>query len=526
MTAQPAIAQLVSAVAKELSDGAFGNASQQAMEVIEQSPDLATELLALLIKEGENQKTDDALISAYSFLLGHALEQVRYGVDRGAPYSIALAEDLRQSLFDAGTDKHVSAPLMQLVLTLFVNAKLELGDELRDVMQRLMESDPETYAAIAPDDWRKHLAQLVKEFDGDVFVIHDFFEDSLTTMPEDTRADFLTAAFYQGEPVLREAIAGFLCSEWPSVRSRITEILETTASQGLVSPVMLRRMIAMRNWLPTEQRHAHDRSIKACRQSAVECASWPAAGRGRVLATAIDGSGGLSILFIVSGSNDHKVAGMLGRIGAGIRDSWVKHDISQDELEDIEARFLADTPLQPTTFSFATDATRYLLAMNLEEGTMPPFSLLGFVEAIGLDDVNPIAMPVDHLVEALIRAIPQEQLTPTAIDTAVSASGAWLEHYPILESWFEDSEEVRKQLAKRMSKKKKIEWLLAGPLQQKRQYWAQLVSWTAFQMQHGPDDLDWQSFAIVAQEILRDRPLNEIPFMQSIAATTLDVHTA
>ena len=32
MTAQPAIAQLVSAVAKEVSDGAFGNASQQAME--------------------------------------------------------------------------------------------------------------------------------------------------------------------------------------------------------------------------------------------------------------------------------------------------------------------------------------------------------------------------------------------------------------------------------------------------------------------------------------------------------------
>ena len=94
----------------------------------------------------------------------------------------------------------------------------------------------------------------------------------------------------------------------------------------------------------------------------------------------------------------------------------------------------------------------------------------------------------------------------------------------MLETWFEDNEEVRKYLAKRMSKKKKIEWLLTGPLQQHRQYWAQLITWTAFGMKCNPDDLDWQSFAIVAQEILKGRPLNDIPFMQSIAETTLDVH--
>ena len=524
MTKHSAVAQLVVTVAEEMAGGSLGDASQQAFDAIVRSPDLTSELLALIIEEGAKEEPEDTLISAYGLLLGHALEQVRYGVDRDSPQGIALAEHLRQSLLDAGNSARVSPALMQFLLTLFANAKLEMGDQLRDLMRRMMEGHTEPHATIDPDDWRKHLSQLVEEFEGNVFVIHGFLEDSLSTMPEDMRADFLTAAFHQGELVLREAIAGFLCSEWSSVRLRITEILETTASQGLVSPVMLRRMIAMRNWLPTEQRHALDRSIKACRQSGVECASWPTAGRGRVLATAVDGSGGLSIHFILPEGDDYTVAGMFARVGVGIRDAWVKHDISQAELEDIEARFLADAPLQPATFSYLTDATRYLLGMNLESGTVPPFGLLSFAEAIGLDDVNPVAMPVDHLIETLIKAIPEEQLTASAIDAAISASGAWLEYDPMLESWFEDSEEVRQHLAKRTIRKKKIAWLLSGPIQSHRQYWAQLLAWTALGLQRNCDGSDWQSLSIVAREVLQDRPLNEIPLMHAIAAMTVDVH--
>ncbi|MEO0810796.1 MAG: hypothetical protein AAFW82_09235, partial [Pseudomonadota bacterium] len=144
--------------------------------------------------------------------------------------------------------------------------------------------------------------------------------------------------------------------------------------------------------------------------------------------------------------------------------------------------------------------------------------------AIGLDEINPIAMPVDHLVETLINAIPEEQLTPTAIDTAVSESGEWLDQCPMLESWFEDSEEVRQRLAKRTSRKNKITWLLSGPLQQQRHFWAQLVAWTAFGIQKNADGSDWQSLSIVAREILQDRPLDEIPLMHEIAATTVDIH--
>ena len=152
MTEQTAIAQLVATVAEEVAEGSLGGASQQALEVIGRSPAVTVELLDLMIKEGAKEKADDNIVSTYGFLLGHALEQVRYDVDRGSPDGIALAEELRQSLLDAGTSEHVSPSLMQLLLTLFANAKLEMGDELRNLMQRMIEADNETDAAIEPDD--------------------------------------------------------------------------------------------------------------------------------------------------------------------------------------------------------------------------------------------------------------------------------------------------------------------------------------------------------------------------------------
>jgi len=527
MTTQSAVSQLVITVAGEMANGDLSDASQQALEDIGCAPEIAIELLVGLINEGASSKPDDTLISAYSFLLGHALEQVRYAVDRGSPDGIALADNLRQLLKDAADGEHVSPPIMWLILSLFANAKLEISDELRNLMQRMMEIDTEAHSEVEPGQWSNHLTQMIDDLEGDIFALHDFLNDTLTTIPEDMRADFLAATFYEDEQTLREATVGFLCSEWQSVRFKIAELLENAASEGLVSPEMLRRMIAMRNWIPAEQRHAIDKSIKACRQNSVECASWPSGTTERVLATAVDGSGGLSVLVMLSKASHHMVAGLFGKIGVGIRDSWVRYDLSGAELKEIEARFLADAPLQPTSLSYAADTIRYLLAMNTAAGTVSPFGLLNFAEAIGLDDIKPISMPVDQMVEDLLCHIPAKRRTPEAIDKVLSESGKWTGQYPMLETWFEDTEEVRKKLVKRMSKKKKIEWLLDEPLQQRRQYWAQLLAWTAFGMRHNnSNDLNWQSFTIIAYEILQDRSLHEIPLMQSIATATLDVHTS
>ena len=101
------------------------------------------------------------------------------------------------------------------------------------------------------------------------------------------------------DAAVRAAAVGFLCCAWSAVRVELAGMIEQSASEGAVSPTMLRRMIAVRNWLPANERAALDRAIKACRQHGVACASWPKAAVGRVLATGIDGSGAHSVNFIL-----------------------------------------------------------------------------------------------------------------------------------------------------------------------------------------------------------------------------------
>jgi hypothetical protein len=524
MTGRSGFARMAKLVVKEVGAGELGDATHQALDAIGRAPDLAVDVLSLIIKEGARKRPDDKALSAYSFLLGHALDQVRYAVDRDSPGGIALAGDLRHSLLAAGADGRISPPIMHLILHVFAAAKLDMGDELRELMQCMMEADTEAREMVEPGAWSEQMAQMVEELEGDAFAIHGFLDETVTAMPEGMRADFITATFSVAEPAMREAVIGFLCSEWSALRYKVIELIEHAAPHGLVSPTMLRRMIAMRNWLPAEQRPTLDHAIKACRQSGVECATWPKAATGRVLATGIDGSGAHSLLVILPDGRQHAVAALLGKLGAGVRDAWVKGKMPKSELQDVEERFAVNAFLQQSTLEYLATACRYWLAMNVAAGTMPPFGLVGFAETVGLDSLNPEAITTERLIAGLMAELPPERLAPAGIEAALSMSGQWADRHTMLETWFEDSEEVRTLLAKRGNKQKHRSALLAGPLQERRDYWAQLVAWTAFAMKQEPRATDWPDFAIVARELAAGRPLVEVPLMHVIADATIEIH--
>jgi hypothetical protein len=524
MTGRSAVAKMAKLVAAELAGGRPGDASHQALEAIGHSPELAANLLALVIKEGGKKRPDDSVLSACGFLLGHALEQVRYAVDRKSPDGLALASELRRALSTAAACGQVSPPIMLLVLHLFAAAKLDMGDGLRDLMQRMMEADTDSRNMVELGAWGDHLAATVEELEGDAFAIHGFLDETVTAMPEAMRAPFIAATFAETEPALREASIGFLCSEWSSLRFATAELIEEAAPHGHVSPTMLRRMIGLRNWLPAEQRPALDRAIKACRQAGIACASWPKAASGRILSTGFDGSGTHSVLVILTEGRTYAVAAMLGKLGAGVRDAWVRRGLSKAELDEIEQRFAVEAFLTPTTLDYAAMAARSLLAMNVATATMPPFGLLEFAEAIGLSDLNPEAMPTERLLQLLIADVSPEQLAPESIAAILADSASWPKRHPMLESWFDDSEEVRRLLAKRGSTSKKTAELLAGPLESGRSTWAKLLAWSALAMRHKGKGAEWQSFAIVGRELLGGRLLGEIGLMHAIADATVMVH--
>ena len=245
MSSRTALARIGKMVAAEVAEGHPGSASQLALKSIEAAPEIAVDLIELIIKEGTKKRPDDDVIAAYGFLLTFGLEQLRFAVEREDATAIDVADTLRTTILHAGLNGRISPPLLLLVLHQFAAAKLEMGDPLRDLMQRLMDEDIESRAKVAAGEGSDHLARVAEELDGNPFAIHAYLDEHAEAVPKELRADIVLAAFNDAEPALREAVIGFLFSSSAAIRFKLAEMLEVSAPHALVSPTMLRRMIGL-----------------------------------------------------------------------------------------------------------------------------------------------------------------------------------------------------------------------------------------------------------------------------------------
>lgn len=522
MTDRTALTRIAKAVAADMASERLGAATQCSMHALDEEPEHVLDLADLLANEGKKKRPRDKLIGGYAFLLAHGLEMLRYAVDREDAAAIALVDRLRQHLIAAVEAGRVTPPVLLLILHQFAAAKLEMGDDLRNLMQTMMENDSDARAAVERGEATDHFARMAEQFGGDPFAIHACIDESVEAMPEDGRAGLVVATFAEKEPAVREAAVGFLLNASAEVRGKLIELLELAAPHGLVTPAMLRRMIAMRNWLPAADRNGLDKAIKAARKKGIECAPWPRPAVRQVLSSGVDGSGAFTLLVIAEEAGKPVVVGLLFKQGFGVRDAWVRRNATIADLRELVEHIATEIGLADTSLDYARTVCCQSLAINLEAGHLPPFALLDCAEAIGLANLNPEALPVDKLVADLIAAVDAKRLSAAAVTKTLRQSADWLEDHPTLETWFEDN--VAKAIAtRRAPRAKQMAVLLAGPLQARRHRWAELAAWTALSLKHRRHPGDWQGFAILARELLGTKPLEQIGLMTTIAGTTLAV---
>lgn len=125
------------------------------------------------------------------------------------------------------------------------------------------------------------------------------------------------------------------------------------ATAGHVSGTMLRRMITLRNWVPDGDRPALDAAIRACRQKGVECAASKAVGVKGVVASSIDGSGAQSVFILIKEGRKHAAAALLLKQGIGVRDAWVRSDLSESEAEMFMYRVASELDIYDSDLDFA-----------------------------------------------------------------------------------------------------------------------------------------------------------------------------
>jgi hypothetical protein len=518
------LAKLVKLVAKGVAAGQPGDYSLAASRQLEATPEAALGLVELLLAEGRRKRRNQKLISACVFLFGQALEYLRYGIEAGHGEACAQVDAVCARVLAAGRTGDMEPALLLLLLSEFATAKLEPGEDLRALMIGLLEQNADQSAADA-GQMVEFAADLAKSVKGDVFALYAHLTETGAAFPEEHRGAMAAMLLQSSEPVAREAAVGWLLDPSPGVRASIADSLAEAAPRGLVTPIMLRRMIAVRNWLPETggSRSALDQAIQACRRQGVDCASWPEAQVRDVLASGVDGSGAIGILVVCREGRRHALGSLLLKHGIGVRDAWTQHGMSRAEVEGILLQTGGSVGQYAVDREFLRTATAHFLAVSLETGTLPPFGLVDFLETVGLHSVQPELMSTEALLVMLEKGIEPEARTAAVLDDLLADGAELADEYPFLDSWFEDGDQVQSLLGgKRLSTARREAVVLEQVLEPRRHRWTALLAWTAFLLSRSDEDECWMDFYAAARALADGRGVGDLAIMRYVAGQTVE----
>jgi len=527
MIPRTALTQLAKLVANDLAEGHVSGGIKSVGDALAATPGAVLDVLDLIAKEARKKKPNHGVVEAYGFMLGQALETLRYGVERNYPDAMAAVAAVRAKVRALALDGKLDPNTLLLVLRQFASAKLDLGDDLRAMMSDMIDGDAVS-ALPGNFDIGPVLAEMAEACDGDMFAFQAHMAEQASAFPDGQRAGIVAALLAAPDSSLWEAAIGWLLDPGAATRRDTAALLQQAATAGRFSPAMLRRLIAIRNWLPDNDCPAVDAVIRVCRQKGIECAPLAPTVVREVVATGIDGSGAQSIIMMVKDGRKQAAAALLLKQGVGVRDAWVDAGLTKSDAEAFLFQVDTQADCYDSSIEYVRQALANALATGQESGTLPPFALVDVVERAGMAALNPEAAPTDALVGGLVADIAENRQAAASIAMALKGSAAWEDDYPFLESWFEDGGAIDELLgAKRLVAKRRVALVIEQYLPARRARWAELLAWTAMTLrQDESTEDDWMDVALVARELLSDRPLAEIPLMTVIARKTVEAAEA
>ena len=361
---------------------------------------------------------------------------------------------------------------------------------------------------------------MAETLDHNSFLIHAQLCEQLAAFPDEQRAVIVGSLITSIVPAMREAALGWLLDPSPVVSRQVAQRLAATAARGLVSAESADRVVMMRPWLAGAVQANLDAAVRACRQRAVQPAAKPKVQINAVIASGCDGAGAQSLFVILKRGRKLALASLLVKHGFGVRDGWVRDDLSRREVDQLLAEIEQELDPFDASPEIVQAAVAHGLAANLDRHEPPPFGLVQFLEAVSPVQVRPNRIPTELLIEQLLDGVPPERQSAKAIASALSDSKLWPKEYAFLQSWFEQSEVVSALVSAAGTKKQREEAVLRDIVSARRARWAELLAWTAKAAEDEVEGEECIDFALVARELLGDRPLTEIPLAIWIAKHT------
>lgn len=290
---------------------------------------------------------DEPLAIGYLFLLQRLLEHLRYRADRGYVDAAKLIADFQVDVVAQVEAGNIDGRMLAFVGGALHQSKIPASPELAAASAR-QPADPDEDGPL-PTDVHAALAGILEACDGDPFLAVGLLIESGHAMPEETRSTLAVGLALAGIPEARGAAVLFLLDPNSTVRRAVARTLAQVATS--LTPTEVRRLIAMRNWRPENERAEVDAVIRKARAAGIDCAPWEAA---------IDGATAQGFLLTFPVGRKKRISSVLTK--GGIADAWSGDPESRRQIEMSLAAAGMDTPTRlpyPDHISIASWRTNW-----------------------------------------------------------------------------------------------------------------------------------------------------------------------
>ena len=525
MTPRTAITQIAKMIGQELGSGAGPSEGALAAGPMLAEAGATTELVGRLLAEARRKRPNDRMIDAYAFMLEAALGTLRVQANGGNVGADQAIAEVRRGLDYSLAKDGIAPEVLMLVARAFARAEVDPGRALQAAMMGAMEAQSASMpSAPSAQDVADNFAELAAALDNDPFAIYAELATTAAAFPAEHHAAMAGALAISEAAEMREAALGFAFSSDPAVSSAALLAVSQQGRKGLVSSKVVDRLVRMRPWFSETRRPNIDTTIRALRPKAVPPLPVERWEIRSVLASLCDGAGAQSLFALAKRGRRFALASLLVKSEIGVADAWVGDDMTKAAADALITQIVAGAEAVEVSIGLFEQRLADALAINVARDVPPPFGLLQIAETLGLGPLHPEIISPTAMVEALIADLPPERTDKAAALTAHQASTKWEREFETLASWFEAGEAVERLLQPLRTRKRRIEAVAAQLLPRRRRFWAERCAWMAATLREGADEGDntWSDFALVARDLLGERPLDGIPLAKRIAAATVE----
>ncbi len=485
---------------------------------------------------------DDEGLQAALHMLADILEMLRVDQERNRPGAAELMLQCQTALADQLFAPGVDLGLGSQVTGVLLDSQVEILPVLHQANSRRMQAEAEegAFPAMNPEH---SLGEVLENLDQmgieSAFELTDALLQMLAVGDADAQIALSEVLFRSEHELAHEAAVLLLFHPHADVREGVADFLARAEGERF-SPVSLRRLIVVRNWLPAPLRKQLDQAISNARRARVECSPLRAKGKLSIYASAVDGAGAQSFQLVLprGRGQGYLSCSILLKKGSGASDTFVLPLPDKRELNRFLKMMRQETGATEVGREYLDQRLCQALADGVAAGKVPGHWLVAVAELLGCGQWQAQPFSAEEALAVLKEGLRQQggekQLAEGVRKRALEKSAHWPAQKSFAHSWFEDDAEIDRRLEPLLFSDSLIDPmepvvdLLDHVLEARREVWLERLLLTAAWLKAAKKpSLPWgQMYHVAAAVADKSLPLKEIPLMVAIAENSIGAFMA